>query len=417
MTKGARVPARSDGRPLRIALDGLPLQVRSAGIAVYTKSLVRALAEQHPEVEFVLFGLHRRRGRGAALQPTRFPSNVRWATSWAYQLVNGAPIFGLPRLLTLERCLGEPTVYHGTNFVVPRTRGVPVVVTVHDLALLRFPELGTSSLRRLVACTARAARAARLVIAVSQATARDLRESLGIPAEKIRSVGLGCDARFRPVPDSPERRAVLARYGITEPFVLHVGTSEPRKNLPALVDAYARLRATRAGLRQRLVLAGPRGWGHADLQRAVAASGAGGYVDFVGCIDDADLPAVYSAADLFAFPSLYEGFGLPVLEAMACGTPVVTSTAGALPEVAGNAARFVDPSNPEMLAALLGELLADPVQRGALAERGRRNAERFTWERCARETFAVYEEAVGLRGRTESALPKQCENGALPTTV
>jgi len=379
--------------PRRIALDGLPLQVRSAGIAVYTEALVRALAAQHPEVQFELFGLRWPRARDDAPTLAPFPANVGWVTSFAYVVMAGAPILRLPRLLPLEYVLGTPALYHATNYAAPRTRRVPLVLTVHDLALLRFPELGTPGLRRLIARVPRAAHAARRVIADSETTARDLRELIGVPAERIRVVHLGCDPRFQPVPDSSQRRAALARYGIAEPYLLHVGTIEPRKNLPLLVRAYARLRAQR-GVPPRLVLAGERGWGYEALRRELDAHGPTLAIDVVGRIATADLPAVYSGADLFVYPSLYEGFGLPVLEAMACGTPVVTSDAGSLSEVVGDAARCVDPRAADALAAVLGELLDDEAQRRTLSERGRARAAHFTWERCARETFAVYEEVA-----------------------
>lgn len=386
-------PRGAPTTPWRIVLDGLPLQVRSAGIGVYTEALVRELAAQHPAVEFVLFGFRWPRARRDAPPLAPFPPNVHWVTSLAYLVTAGAPILGMPRLLSIDSVLSPSTLYHATNYAAPRTRRVPLVLTVHDLALLRFPELGTPGLRRLIARVPRAARAARRVIADSEATARDLRELVGVAAERIRVVHLGCDIRFRPVPDSAERRAVLARYGICEPYLLHVGTIEPRKNLPVLVRACAQLRAAR-GLPQRLVLAGERGWGYEALRRELDALTTDLRVDIVGPIAADDLPAVYSAADLLAHPSLYEGFGLPVIEAMACGTPVVTSDAGSLPEVVGDAARCVNPRAVDAIAAALGELLADPAQRRILSERGRARAARFTWERCARETFAVYEEVT-----------------------
>ncbi|MGD9765074.1 MAG: glycosyltransferase family 4 protein [Candidatus Binatia bacterium] len=394
VARGWRAAGQRGSAPPRIVLDGLPLQVQSAGIAVYTGALVRALAAQHPEVEFGLFGLRWPLARDdSAAASASFPPNVRWLPSLVYPLVAGAPIMRMPRLLSAEAALGPAALYHATNYAAPRTRRTPLVVTVHDLALLRFPELGTPGLRQLIARVPRTVHAAQRVIADSHATAQDLRELLGVPAQRIRVVHLGCDERFQPVPDSPARQAVLARYGIAPPYLLHVGTIEPRKNLPLLVRACARLRDQR-GAPLRLVLVGHRGWGYDALQRALAAEGARVRVDILGRIAAADLPAVYSAAELLAYPSLYEGFGLPVLEAMACGTPVVTSAAGSLAEIAGDAARYVDPRDPDALAAVLAEVLGDTAQRRILSERGRARAARFSWERCARETFAVYEELV-----------------------
>lgn len=374
----------------RVALDGFPLQVRSAGVAVYTAALARALAALRPEVELVLFGLRAPGLRSPSPDgqaPT--PANLRTQQSWLYPLVMGQPL-PLPRI-ALEHALGDIDVFHATAYAAPIARRAAVVVTVHDLALLRFPELGTAALRRLVARTAASAATAQRVIAVSETTRRDLIALCAVPAEKICVVPNGCDPDFVPLEPAIARARVAAAYGIEGPYILHVGTLEPRKNLGRLVDAIARLHA--AGHTLPLVLAGAPGWGAEALDRVIAASRLGESVRRLGRVSAADLPALYGAATLFTYPSLYEGFGLPPLEAVACGTPVVASNAGALPEVLGDAALLVDPLDEGALAAAMQRLLTDRDLRAALRERGLARARQFTWARCARATWAVYEAA------------------------
>jgi glycosyltransferase involved in cell wall biosynthesis len=379
-----------------IALDGLPLQVRSAGIGVYADALVRHLAARHPETAFALYQLG---GPAARLLPPsdgarpELPANVTRVATPLYPLVMGYPFPLLPRLLPVRLHGRRPVLFHATNYAAPRTGVLPLVVTVHDLALLRFPELGTPALRRLVGLARPATAMARLVIADSEATARDLRELLGVPAAKVRVVHPGGDAH----PAAPDavaaRQHVHRRFGIAGPYLLHVGTLEPRKNLERLVRAYARVRA-RVGTAPLLVLAGGRGWGADRIVRTVAALGLADAVRFTGAVPHDDLPTLYAAAELFVYPSLYEGFGLPVVEAMACGAPVVTSNVSSLPEVAGDAAVLVDPRDESAIGDAVVDLLQDDRARAELRARGLARARQFTWARCAEQTWAVYEEAL-----------------------
>jgi len=371
---------------MRVALDGLPLQVRSAGIAGYTEELVRALAALHPAPALTLFGLAA--WPGAAAAPS-LPSNVRWRRALLYPAIMGAPLMALPRLLPLGAALRDVDLFHATNYCVPRAR-VPLVITVHDLALLRFPALGTPALRQMVGRVQAGAAAARRVIADSEATARDLRELLGVPGAKLRVVYPGCAAHFQPL-DAAAAGAVLARHGLAPGYIMHLGTREPRKNLPRLLRAYGRLGAAAPPL----VLAGGAGWGVDELPALFDTLGLRSRVRLLGPVASADLPALYSGAALFAYPSLYEGFGLPVLEAMACGTPVVTADVASLPEVAGDAALLVDPHDDVALADAIGRVLRDPALHADLRARGLARARTFTWERCAAQTMAVYEEALG----------------------
>lgn len=371
----------------RIVLDGLPLQVRSAGVAVYTRCVVQAMARLRPASEFVLFGPPRRE-----VEPTDWPANVRWKRSLRYPLVMGVPA-AAPRLIGLERVVACD-LFHATAYTAPHTRDVPVVVSVHDLALVRFPELGSVHLRGVPARTRRAVAGARLVLGSSEATRRDLIELLQVPAERIRVVYLGCDAVFRPLPGDSARLHVRERYALDAPYLLHVGTLEPRKNLACLIGAYARLRAAR-GDAPLLLLVGERGWQYEALFRRVEALALREHVRFAERVPTADLPALYGAATAFVYPSLYEGFGLPPLEAMACGTPVVCSNTAALPEVTGDAALLVDPHDESALAAAMQRVLDDAALRSSLRDRGLERARLFSWERCARETLAAYDEIVG----------------------
>jgi glycosyltransferase involved in cell wall biosynthesis len=384
-------------RPRRIALDGLPLQVRSAGIATYTGALVGALARACPDTEFVLIGLSDlARSLLRAVPPGHagdsLPPNVVWARSTLYPLVTGYPL-PLPRLVPLAAVTGAVDVFHATNYVLPRAAQVPLVVTVHDLTLLRYPELGTKQLRNLVERTRHSVHEAKRVIADSEATRRDVIQLLGAAEEKVRAVPLGCDPEFTPGDVEAARERVMRSFGIDRPYVLHVGTIEPRKNLERLVSAFNRARS-RYDLPHLLVLAGSPGWGVRPVRQVVASEGLESIVRFTGAVSREDLLALYRAAALFAYPSLYEGFGLPALEAMACGTPVLASDVSSLPEVVGDAALTVDPADDEALAAAIARALTDGELRRRLRGAGPARARQFTWERCARETLAVYDDAV-----------------------
>jgi glycosyltransferase involved in cell wall biosynthesis len=200
------------------------------------------------------------------------------------------------------------------------------------------------------------------------------------------------NARYRQL-DPDAVAPALGRYGVEPPYILYVGSLEKRKNLPRLLQAYARLRQDLPGW--KLVIVGARKWKSAPIFDTLSRLGLEPYVHFTGFVEEDDLPALYNGADLFCFPSLYEGFGLPVLEAMACGTPVVTSSTSSLPEVAGEAALLVDPYDVEAIAAAMRRVLSDPELAQDLRARGLARAAQFTWERTARETIAVYERVLG----------------------
>lgn len=283
--------------------------------------------------------------------------------------------------------LDNADVVHTPLLLVPPRRHTPLVVTVHDLTFRLFPEhhsrwsrtLAEAGLRRVV-------RTADAVLADSQATACDLIAQTGIRQERVHVVPCAADARFRPVGYA----AVLPKYGIDAPYALYVGTLEPRKNLIGVLEAFARLDLPDV----KLVVVGAKGWMYDSVFATVEKQGLASRVIFTGYVPDEDLPALMSGAGVFVYPSFYEGFGLPVLEAMQCGAPVITSNVSSLPEVAGDAALLVDPKDVCELSQAMRRLLTEPGLREEFCGRGLEQAQKFSWQRTAEMTAQVYSDVA-----------------------
>ena len=287
-----------------------------------------------------------------------------------------------------------PAVLFVPAHVLPLIHPRRSVVTVHDLGYLAYPEAHKTGDRRYLDWSTRwNARRATAVIADSAATRADLIRAYGVDARKIRVIHLGRDETMAPVRDAQVLAEVQARYGISGRYLLYVGTLQPRKNLARTIAAFARVAAAPAFAGLQLVLAGKKGWLYDDLFAQVERMGLADRVLFPGYVEDADLPALLSGALAFVFPSLYEGFGIPVLEAGACGVPVITSNTSSLPEVAGDAALLVDPHDVDAIAEAMTRLVTDEALRAELSQQGLANVQRFSWEKCARETLAVLLEA------------------------
>ncbi|WP_298815698.1 glycosyltransferase family 1 protein [Chloroflexus sp.] len=265
----------------------------------------------------------------------------------------------------------------------------PTVVTIHDVGYRVFPEAHTARRRLELELTTRwSLRAARHVLAISHATRRDLVQWYGADPNRITVTHLGLSATFVSPVDPARIAVVRARYGLTQrPYLLYIGTVQPRKNLGRVIEALAH--AIAAGYDLDLVIAGKRGWLSEPIERRSGELGIDHRVRFIGYVAEEDLPALLSGALAFIFPSLYEGFGMPVLEAMACGTPVITSAISSLPEVAGDAALLVDPRDTHAIAAAIMRLSDDPNLRAELRARGLARARQFTWEACAQRTLEV----------------------------
>jgi glycosyltransferase involved in cell wall biosynthesis len=358
---------------------------RRTGTENYSLQLIRGLLRQGAGV---YWRLYTNRPAPAGLFETRDIRSIPFPRLWTHMR------------LSWEMVRQPPDVLFVPAHVLPLVHPRRSVVTVHDLGYLSYPEAHKAADRRYLDWSTRwnAAQAAA-VLADSQATKDDLVRAYRADPGRVHVIYLGRDEALIAVRDPEGLAAVRGRYGLAERYLLYVGTLQPRKNLSRLIDAFARLVGTPAGAAEpaglQLVLAGRQGWLYDDLYAQVQRLGLAGRVRFPGYVADADLAALYSGALAFIFPSLYEGFGMPVLEAQACGVPVMTSNNSSLPEVAGDAALLVDPHDVDAIAAAMARLAADPVLRADLAERGLANVKRFSWEKCARETLAVLEQVAG----------------------
>ena len=378
---------------MRIALNAQLLSTtptyRSAGISrVIYELLAHLKAASGPDEQYTVYAPRSAENR-AFLRAAGLPARL-----------TSLPTDRPPVRIAWEQAVLPPELLrtgadllHALGFVAPLAWRGPTVVTVYDLSFLRFPELFNRGNRvYLRTFTPPSLRRAERVITISEHTRRDVVELCGVPPERVTPILLAADPRFRPC-DPDEAAAFKARKGLPDRFILYMGTLEPRKNVRTLVRAYAELRA--AGMTDcDLVLAGGRGWQYESIFELVDELGLGGSVHFPGYVPDAEQALWYSSAVIFAYPSLYEGFGLPLLEAMACGTPVVASRSSSLPEVVGEAGVLVSPSDPHELSAALGELLASDGRRARLREAGLARAGTFSWQRMAAETVQVYREVL-----------------------
>jgi glycosyltransferase involved in cell wall biosynthesis len=366
---------------MHIGIDASRIAVATrTGTEHYTYELIAALAQQDQQTRYTLYCNQLPRSL-PPLGPNFALRRIPLPRLWTHARLSAEVALHPPDVLFIPA--------HVLPLGAPLQRRTRSVVTIHDLGYLHFPAAHTRAQRlQLRLSTLWSARAASHLIAISAATRDDLVRFTGISPTKVSVVHHGVSPRFRPVEDRTQIAAVRARYGITENYVFYVGTIQPRKNLLRLIEAFAQaLPDAPSGL--QFVIAGKRGWLSEAIERRAAELGVAERVRFIGYADDDDLPALISGALAFVFPSLYEGFGMPVLEAMACGTPVLTSTTSSLPEVAGDAALLVPPDDTAAIAAGLRHLFAEGRLRTELRERGLRHAAQFTWERCAAQTRAI----------------------------
>lgn len=372
---------------MRIGLEITAAVQQGGGIGRYVREMLSALSDIDQSNQYRLFYASKNKSSHATLDlPDNFrvrhlPVNDIWL----------ARIWQRIRLpLPVELITGFLDIYHSPDFTLPPILSdIPTLLTVHDLSFLRDPESAAPGLRGyLEVAVKRSVQLATHVLADSQSTKNDLIELYATPEDKITVLYAGVSSTFRRITDLDQLMKVRKRYRLgDQPFVLSVGTLQPRKNHATLIKAFE---LTLMDSDYNLVLAGGQGWSYEEVYDLVRSRGLQHRVLFPGFVADEDLSALYSSADVMAFPSLYEGFGLPVLESMACGVPVLASNLSCLPEVAGDAALFVDPRDVEAMSAAMLKLVSNVDLRGTLRKKGFERVEQFSWQSSAANLLRVY---------------------------
>ena len=389
---------------MRIAIDYTAAIRQGAGIGNYVRDLVDALLAQDSKNQYTLLTS----GRPTRERPFPKADNVRARSIIIPDRYLNILWYRWRLPLHATFFTGQVDIYHGPDFVLPPINGkVRKIVTVHDLAFLEHPEYAVPQLVAFLnKVVPEAVGSADVVAAVSQATRQTLIEHFKTPAGKITIIPNGVRSHFRRITDPILLAATRHKFGLKHPLVLGVGTLEPRKNHPGLIKAFHQAQSA-SGKKQRpamLALAGGPGWLYEETQQLVTKLKLEKKVRFLGRVSELELITLYSMADVFAFPSFFEGFGLPPLEAMACGAPVITSNTSSLPEVVGDAALLINPYNTSELAQAMIRLLEDEKLREELQQKGYARAQLFTWPKSASKMLSVYQRLYdGVTSFTDEA--------------
>ncbi len=369
---------------MRIAFD--LRRIKNPGIGRYMKCLAEAVVEQAPQHEYLL------------ILPPDAAQAVTVDSDRAEKLLSSIPYYSVREQVSLPLILQRQRidVFHSPHFNLPLIRPCATVVTIHDVIYLACKGDMRSAVGRLYyhGMMAASVRLADRVLTDSEYSKSDIVRHLNADPQKIEVIYPGVDPRFRPVQDKATIESVLSKYRVDDNYILYTGIYKPRKNHAGLLRAFHEF--LKSGYKAKLVIAGPMGDGEENLQTMAVQLGIAERVVFAGFVAECDLPALYSAARVYACPSLYEGFGFTVLEAMACGVPVVCSRTTSLPEVAGDAALYADAQHPRQFADALGRAFSGTELRGKLIEKGRQNSLQFRWDGAARNALAAYHHAAGL---------------------
>jgi glycosyltransferase involved in cell wall biosynthesis len=373
---------------LRIAIDAHSVGTGLGGNESYATNLIEALAEIDQENRYSLYVTRRE-----AVE--RFSN--RWPNFDVRATLPHTPLIRIPLILSAELRRCPVDVLH-VQFTAPPFSPCPLVVSIHDLSFEHLPQTFKWRSRKQLRITVRrSAREASQVIALSEHARKDIISTYCISPEKVTAIPLAAAAHFRPIRNDEELQRVRQTYGIEGEYILSVGAIQPRKNLSRLVAAYSRLRrATPEGNLPKLVLAGKCAWLYEETLRTIKELQVSDSVILTGYVPESDLPVLYSGALCFVYPSYFEGFGLPPLEAMKCGVPVIVGNRTSLPEVVGDAAILVDPFDADAIAGAMDKLISDSNLRAELAARGLARAKLFDWRETARQTLTVYQRAAGI---------------------
>jgi glycosyltransferase involved in cell wall biosynthesis len=375
---------------MRIGIDATPLLKELSGIGHYVDRLIRGLQAVDAKNSYrVFYTAWKEVGPVSPPSLRLFPAKRLPWPKWFLPLATGLCRWPLPGL---SRLTSDEDIVHWTSNFLPPRGSRKQVLTLYDLTFLLFPKHHPWQRRVLHSMTiARSAALADGIIVISHQTKQDVMRYLGVPESKLHVVYPAASPLFEPKSEA-QRSKVLSKYRLPDKaYLLFIGNIEPRKNLVRLLVAYAKARP-RFARRYRLVVIGGQGWRNTEIFRKADELALEDDLTFLGYVPDEDLPSLISGALAFVYPSLYEGFGLPPLEAMACGTPVVTSDVASLPEVVGDAAVMVDPYDTDALATAIARVVESPDLRQELSERGMKRAGLFSWEKTARQTVKVYED-------------------------
>lgn len=376
---------------LRIAIDAHSVGTGLGGNESYATNLIEALAEIDEVNQYTVYVT-----RPEAIK--RFGN--RWPNVNLRSTRPHTPLIRIPLTLGAELRKNPVDVLH-VQFTSPPFAPCPVVVSIHDLSFEHLPEtFKRRSKMQLRLTVRRSARRAAQVIALSQHGRTDLIDTYGLDPGRVSAIPLAAPAHFGPVKDEKELQRVRQTYGIEGDYILSVGSIQPRKNLPRLVAAFSRLRqAEPEGKLPQLVIVGKCAWLYEETLRAIKELRLSNSVVLTGYVPESDLPALYSGAACFVYPSYFEGFGLPPLEAMKCGAPVIVGNRTSLPEVVGDAALLVDPFEVDDIAAAIKKVISDPDLQSQLSVKSLLRARLFDWRETARQTLAVYDRAAKSTGR------------------
>lgn len=368
---------------MRIGFDSSPLTARRSGIGNYVANLLCEIVQQlDGDDRIAALSVGRAAPDYSALGLALESRHISIPARGMYRIWN---TFRWP---SADGLLGGVDVYHATNFFLPPVRNARRVLSIPDASFAVVPELCSPKIvGPFSGSVAHFARQADVILTISEASKRDIIEQFGADDAKIKVTYPGPGVVLESAADVDPETALSESFGLHGPLVLFVSTLEPRKNIPGLVRAFD---SVAGNVPHTLVLAGQLGWNTGPIMDAINTARHASRIRHLGFVADNDLAALYDAADLFVFPSFYEGFGLPVLEAMRAGCPVITANNSALPEVGGDAAVYVDAEDWEALAAAMNRVLSDDTERAAMADRGRAHAARFTWRACAEATLAAY---------------------------
>lgn len=373
-----------------ILIDGRPLLNQRAGIGRYTYQLIRALFDEETFNRIYLYGL-KDCGRYTRIRDKSALEDIEKLSGNANKLKTPFPFRKATRLLTtlIDHMRKQPQINVSiwTDFLGAVISSSKTIITIPDMAHYYYPQYTwpghDSDLKEHLKDHAHKA---DLVLCISENTKKDVINILGIPENKVWVTYMGVSEEFRLYQDKDVIDDLRIRFSLPERFILFVGTVEPRKNLNRLIEAYHIL-YSKNKIKYPLVIVGGKGWKNEPLYQRVKELKIEDKLIFTGYVSDSDLPLFYNAATVFVYPSLYEGFGIPVIEAMACGVPVVTSNVSSLPEVAGDAAILVNPEDPEEIASAIHKIVTDKVLYESLREKGFSQASKFTWAACAKKTL------------------------------